>query len=85
MVRGLDAQDALRLAVTTKPVTRTPVVIGCAQNWRTVKKEESISPGSRHVWMQSDRRKRLQQATSVPCRRSGIVYQEKRCGELRRM
>ena len=59
MVRGLDTQAALRLAVTTKPVTRTHKVTGCAQNWRTVKKEESISPGSRHVWMQSDRRKRL--------------------------
>ena len=37
MVRGLDTQDALRLAVTTKPATRTHVVTGCAQNWRTVK------------------------------------------------
>ena len=65
MVRGLDTQAALRLAVTTKPVTRTHKVTGCAQNWRTVKKEESISPGSRHVWMQSDRRKRLPQASNV--------------------
>ena len=83
MVRRLDAQDALRLAVTTTPVTRTHVGTGCAQNWRE-REEESISPGSRHVWMQSDRRNRVHQATSVPCRRSGIVHQEKRFGELMR-
>ena len=40
------------LAVTTTPVTRTHAGTGCAQNWRRVKKEESILPENKHVWMQ---------------------------------
>ena len=51
----LGVQDVPRLAVITKPVTRTHAGTGCVQNWRRVKKEKSILPENKHVWMQRNR------------------------------
>ena len=60
---------------------RMKVLIHQAKNWRRVKKEESIMPENRHVWVQGNRRNPLHQATNVLCRRNGIAHQKKCSGE----
>ena len=70
-------QDVPRLAVITKPVTRTHAGTGCAQNWRrTTKRKESILPENKHVWMEGNRSFPLHQATNVLCQRNGIAHQK---------
>ena len=71
----LDVQDVPRLAVITKPVIRTHAGTGCAQDWRRVKKAESILPENRHVWMQGNRSNPLHEATNVLCQMNAIVHQ----------
>ena len=66
--------DVPRMAVITKPVTRTHAGTGCAQNWRRVKREESILPKNKHVWMQGNKSNPLHQATNVLCQRNGIAH-----------
>ena len=41
-----------------------------------MKKEESILPENKHVWMQENRSNPLHQATNVLCQRKGIVHQK---------
>ena len=55
-------------------VTRTHAGTGCAQNWRRVKRAESILPENKHVWMQGNRSNPLHQATNVLCQRNGIAH-----------
>ena len=84
MVQHLDAWDVPRLAVITKPVTRTRAGTGCAQNWRRVKKEENIWPENKHVWMQGNSSNPLHQATNVLCQRNGIAHQKNSCEWVKR-
>ena len=75
-VQHLDVQDVPRLAVITKPVTRTHAGTGRAQNWRRAKKEKILLPENKHVWMQGNRSNPLHQATNVLCQRTGIAHQK---------
>ena len=73
-VQHLVVQDVPRMAVITKPVTRTDGGTGCLQNWRRVKRAE-ILPENTHVWMLGNRSNPLHQATDVLCQRNGIAHQ----------
>ena len=75
MVQHLVVQDVPRLTVITKPVTRTHAGTGCVQNWRRVKRAESILPENEHVWMQGNRSNPPHQATNVLSQRNGIAHQ----------
>ena len=84
-VQHLVVQDVPRLAVITKPVTRTHAGTGCAQNWRRVKREESILPENKHVWMQGNKSNPLHQATNALCQRTGVAHQRNSGEWVKRM
>ena len=58
---------------------------GCAQNWRRVKKEKSILPENKHVWMQGNRSNHHHQTTNVLCQMNGIAHQRNSGEWVRKM
>ena len=58
---------------------------GAQQNWRRVKREDSILPENKHVWMQGNKSNPLHQATNVLCQRNGIAHQRSSGEWVKRM
>ena len=57
----------------------------CVQNWRRVKRAESILPENKHLWMQGNKSNPLHQATNGLCQRNGIAHKRNSGKWVKRM